>query len=185
VAAVAIFFFDKSTQLVHLRIRINRYKPTRPDHSEASTRKAAKRALTRPTQRRGRRADVDDGGEAAEVRGDGRMMKRGDEKGNPPHPATTARAASEGEVIERGGYEGGKSPFDEVNILIHSAIDIDQSILTELENVEEGNLLDSTGEPELGPRAREEIRRVKAKAVRSGEILHRAQRMHRQERLGG
>ena len=38
VVAVAIFF-DKSTQLVHLRIRINRYKPTRPDYSEASTRR--------------------------------------------------------------------------------------------------------------------------------------------------
>jgi hypothetical protein len=111
------------------------------------------------------------------------MTKRGGEKSDPP-PAITARAASEEEVIETDGHEGGESPFEAVNLLIHSAIDIDQSILTELENVEEGDLLDSTGVPELGPRAREEIRKVKDKAMRSGEILHRAQRKHRQERVG-
>jgi hypothetical protein len=183
VVAVAIFF-DKPTQLVHLRIRINRYKSTRPHYWVVSTRKVAKRTLNRPTQRGGRRADGNDGGEAAEVRGDGRMMKRDGEKSNPLPHATTARASSEGEVFETDGYECGEGPFEEVNTLIHSAIDIDQSILTELENIEEGNLLGSTGEPELGPHAREEIRRVKDKAVRSGEILHRAQRKHKQERVG-
>jgi hypothetical protein len=112
------------------------------------------------------------------------MMKRGGKKSDNPPRATTTRAASEEEAIERREYEGGESPFEQVNSLIHSAIDIDQSILTELENVEEGNLPGSAGEPELGPRAREEIRRVKDKAVRSGELLHRAQRKHREERVG-
>ena len=80
------------------------------------------------------------------------MRERGGENSDPlPHSATTARAASEEGVIETGRYEGAESLFEEVNILIHSAIDIDQSILTELENVEEGNLLDSTGEPGAWP----------------------------------
>jgi hypothetical protein len=74
---------------------------------------------------------------------------------------------------------------DELTSLIDQAVDIDQSIYTELENIGEGSstvrstpATDQRHPATTDSYVQKEIGKVMGKALRSGEVLRKAQRRH-------
>jgi hypothetical protein len=94
-----------------------------------------------------------------------------------------------GDKIERKQKDGGNTADQEedVDSLLHSAIDIDQSIALEAASLQNNPRDSPSSTPVLGtptePRVDQEARRIEGKALRIGEILHKARRQLRRQNL--
>lgn len=73
--------------------------------------------------------------------------------------------------------------IDEVDAILHSAIDIDQSIVLEAESLQSDSSSSSSASSAATAdlRVDREARRIAAKALRQGDLLHKARRRLRQE----
>jgi hypothetical protein len=97
-----------------------------------------------------------------------------------PLTAPTRIKASSKKKEETGGREGRVLDLEgqagDVDSLLHSVIDIDQSIVWESEMLQSDPALKGpVGDP-LGSPVDQGAKRIAAKALRSGELLHEARR---------